>query len=101
MRGLAPGWQVLRAESPDVAILAAAGRGNHDGEPVQSSLAEFFAQQASWLAPRRLVLSHHDDWLPGFAGAVDVAPIRAALARRAPDTELCELGYASGFTPFA
>jgi hypothetical protein len=30
-----------------------------------------------------------------------VGPIREALARRAPDTELCELGYASGFTPFA
>jgi hypothetical protein len=92
---------VLAAESPDVAILAAAGRGNHDGEPVQGSLAEFVAEEASWLAPRRLVLSHHDAWLPAFVGAVDVGPIREALARRAPATELCELGYASGFRPFA
>jgi Beta-lactamase superfamily domain len=91
---------VLAAESPDVAILAAAGRANHDGEPVQGSLAEFVAEEASWLTPRRVVLSHHDAWLPGFADAVDVGPIREALARRAPGTELCELGYASGFTIF-
>jgi hypothetical protein len=67
---------------------------------VQGSLADFVAEEASWLGPRRLVLSHHDDWLPGFAGAVDVAPIREALARRSPDTELCELDYASGFKLF-
>ena len=46
------------------------------------------------------MLSHHDAWLPGFADAVDVGPIREALARQAPGTELCELGYASGFEPF-
>ncbi len=68
---------------------------------MQGSLAEFVAEEASWLAPRRLVLSHHDAWLPGFADAVEVGPIREALARRAPGTELCELGYASAFEPFA
>ena len=47
---------------PDVAILAAAGRGNIDGEPIQGSLAEFVARQAVAraaargrpVAPRRL-----------------------------------------------
>ena len=28
--------------------------------------------------PRRLLLSHHDDWLPGFSVATDMAPLRAA-----------------------
>lgn len=91
---------LLAAESPDVAVLAAAGRANRDGEPVQGSLAEFVAEETSSLRPRRLVLSHHDAWLPGFASAVDVGPIREAVARAAPDTELCELGYASGFRLF-
>jgi len=81
---------------PDVAILAAAGRGNVDGEPVQGSLATFVGREAELLQPARLVLCHHDDWLPGFSVATDLAPIRAELARRAPATELVELGYLDG-----
>jgi L-ascorbate metabolism protein UlaG (beta-lactamase superfamily) len=78
---------------PDVAILAAAGRGNIDGEPIQGSLADFVAREAELLGPRRVVLSHHDDWLPGFSVATDVGPIRDALGKVAPDVELVELGY--------
>ena len=67
-----------------------------DGEPVQGSLAEFVAHEAELLRPARLVLCHHDDWLPGFSVATDLAPIRAELGRRAPATELVELGYLDG-----
>ena len=88
---------ILRDLRPDVAILAAAGRGNLDGEPIQGSLAEFVAAEARLLRPRRVVLAHHDDWLPGFTnGDLDAAPIRAELARALPGTELLELGYQSG-----
>jgi len=90
---------VLRDLRPDVAILAAAGRGNVDGEPIQGSLAQFVGREAALLQPRRVVLSHHDDWLPGFtSGDLDVAPVRAELARALPSTELLELGYC-GATP--
>jgi L-ascorbate metabolism protein UlaG (beta-lactamase superfamily) len=93
---------VLRELRPDVAILAAAGRGNVDGEPIQGSLARFVAREATLLQPRRVVLSHHDDWLPGFtSGDLDVAPIRAELAAATPRSELCELGYQSGTAVFA
>jgi L-ascorbate metabolism protein UlaG (beta-lactamase superfamily) len=84
---------VLGALEPDVAILAAAGRGNVDGEPVQGSLAGFVADEARLLGARRVILSHHDNWLPGFAGAADVSAIRASFAERAPDVELLEPGY--------
>jgi L-ascorbate metabolism protein UlaG (beta-lactamase superfamily) len=85
---------VLRGLRPDVAILAAAGRGNVDGEPIQGSLGQFVARQATLLQPRRVVLSHHDDWLPGFtSGDLDVAPVRAELGRAVPAAELLELGY--------
>jgi L-ascorbate metabolism protein UlaG (beta-lactamase superfamily) len=84
---------ILRDIRPDVAILAAAGRGNIDGEPIQGSLAQFVARQVDLLRPRRVVLSHHDDWLPGFSRAVEVAPIRAEMARQTPRTELLEMGY--------
>jgi L-ascorbate metabolism protein UlaG (beta-lactamase superfamily) len=86
---------------PDVAILAAAGRGNVDGEPVQGSLAEFVARQAWLVKPRKVVLSHHDDWLPGFSVATDVEPIREHLSRWVPKAELAELGYLDGYDLFA
>jgi L-ascorbate metabolism protein UlaG (beta-lactamase superfamily) len=87
---------ILHSLRPDVAILAAAGRGNIDGEPIQGSLAQFVARQADLLRPRRLILCHHDDWLPGFSIDTDVTPIRDELARVVPGTELLELGYLDG-----
>jgi L-ascorbate metabolism protein UlaG (beta-lactamase superfamily) len=86
---------------PDVAILAAAGRGNVDGEPIQGSLAMFVAQQAALLRPKRVVLSHHDDWLPGFSAKTDTASIRTELERRVPRCELAEPGYLDGYELFA
>jgi L-ascorbate metabolism protein UlaG (beta-lactamase superfamily) len=92
---------ILRNLRPDVAILAAAGRGNIDGEPIQGSLAQFVARQADLLRPRRVVLSHHDNWLPGFSRAIEIVPIRAELARWAPRTELIEMGYLQAYPIFA
>ena len=73
---------------PDVAILAAAGRGNIDGEPTQGTLAQYTSRQAELLNPKRVVLAHHDDWLPGFSIPTDIEPIRAELATACPDAEL-------------
>jgi L-ascorbate metabolism protein UlaG (beta-lactamase superfamily) len=87
---------ILRDLRPDVAIVAAAGRGNVDGEPIQGSLAQFVAREVGLLQPRRVVLSHHDNWLPGFSVDTDVRPIRDELARAAPGTELIDLGYTDG-----
>jgi L-ascorbate metabolism protein UlaG (beta-lactamase superfamily) len=84
---------ILKNLRPDVAILAAAGRGNIDGEPIQGSLAQFVARQADLIRPKQVILSHHDNWLPGFSGAADVKPIRAELSRFAPRTQLVEMGY--------
>jgi hypothetical protein len=84
---------VLRDLRPDVALLAAAGRGNIDGEPIQGNHAEFVAREADLLRPRRIVLSHHDDWMPPVTRPTDVTPIRAELARQAPQTELVEMSY--------
>jgi L-ascorbate metabolism protein UlaG (beta-lactamase superfamily) len=84
---------ILAGLQPDVAILAAAGRANVDGEPMQGSLARFVADEAVMLGARRVVLAHHDNWLPGFSGSPDLGPIRAALQERAPDSELLEPGY--------
>ncbi len=51
----------LRDLRPDAAMLAPAGRGNIDGEPIQGTLAHFVAREVDLLRPRRIVLGHHDD----------------------------------------
>jgi L-ascorbate metabolism protein UlaG (beta-lactamase superfamily) len=86
---------VVETLRPDVAIVAAAGRANIDGEPIQGSLAGFVASQVALLRPSSVILSHHDNWLPGFSVPTDVDPIRAAIAAVAPDTALVELDYVS------
>ena len=91
---------ILRDRRPDVAIVAAAGRGNIDGEPIQGSLAQFVARQADMLRPRQVILSHHDNWLPGFSKAIDIAPIREELSRWAPGVELLEMGYMEAYPIF-
>jgi hypothetical protein len=92
---------VLPTLQSDVAILAAAGRGNVAGEPVQGSLAQFVAQEVAALRPRRVILGHHDDWLPGVSTAVNTAPIRSAIAEACPMAELAEMGYCAAFDVFA
>ncbi|MET0325625.1 MAG: MBL fold metallo-hydrolase [Ilumatobacteraceae bacterium] len=92
---------ILDGVHPDVAILAAAGRGNVDGEPVQGSLADFVGRQVAAVRPRRLLLSHHDDWLPGFSVPTEMAPLRAAIAAASPSTQLVEPGYLAASDLFA
>lgn len=89
---------VLRDLRPDVAILAAAGRGNIDGEPIQGSLAHFVAREADLLRPRTIILGHHDNWMPPITpkGGTDVAPIRDELSRVVPHAVLLEPGYMAG-----
>jgi hypothetical protein len=57
-------------------------------------------QPAKLLQPRRLLLGHHDDWMPpatvGMNTPEAIAPIRAELADVVPQTELVEVGYLAG-----
>ena len=81
---------VIDGLRPDAAILAVAGRGNIDGEPIQGSLADFVGGQASLLRPRRVIYCHHDDWMPGVTrGRQDTAGVTRRiheLAGAAVDT---------------
>lgn len=74
----------------DLAILAAAGRGNIDGEPIQGSVEQFIVRECELLRPRQVILSHHDN----FAGAegapdlTDLTPVHEELARVLPRLEV-------------
>jgi L-ascorbate metabolism protein UlaG (beta-lactamase superfamily) len=91
---------LLRGLRPDVALLAATGRGNADGEPVQGTLADFVASEVELLRPATVVLCHHDDWMPPLTRPVEVPPIRHALAQRAPGARLIEMDYLAGYSLF-
>lgn len=89
---------VLGQLRPTVAILAAAGRGNIDGEPIQGTLAQFVGIEAKLLQPKTIILGHHDNWMPPSTreGGTDVGPIREELRAVAPASSLIETGYLEG-----
>ena len=88
---------ILRDLRPDAALLAAAGRGNIDGEPIQGTLAQFVAREADLLSPQRIVLGHHDDWNPPVSSPTDMEPIERELSRQAPSVELVQMDYLEGY----
>jgi hypothetical protein len=87
---------IMSELKPDVAILAAAGRGNIDGEPIQGSLAQFVAQQVELLHPKSVIFGHHDDWMPGFSIPVNTTPIIAEIKKLPIDVEVLEPDYLEG-----
>ncbi len=90
-------WEgVMETIQPDVAILAAAGRGNIDGEPIQGSLAQFVARQVELLKPKTVVFGHHDNWMPGFSIPVNTEPIVREISQVDPTVEVLEPGYLAG-----
>jgi len=92
---------VLRDLRADVAILAAAGRANVDGEPVQGTLAGFIAEEAALLHARTVLIGHHDDWMPPVTrDTTDISAIRAALADTPLGPRLLEPGYSAGTVLF-
>ena len=83
---------------PDVALLAAVGRPNRDGEPHQGSLVDFVADEVALLRAGRVALCHHDAWLPPVTTALPVEPFATELRRRELPAELLELDYLEGRT---
>jgi L-ascorbate metabolism protein UlaG (beta-lactamase superfamily) len=94
---------IYGALRPNVALLAAAGRGNIDGEPIQGSIEDFVAGELELLRPRQVALNHHDN----FTGAVDrpdvtdISPIRERLAAARPELALTEMGLGERIALFA
>ena len=85
---------VLAGIRADAAILAASGRANVDGEPIQGSMAQFIAMEAKTLGARKVVLGHQDNWMPPVTRAeFDMAPVRAQLTAEASGATLLEASY--------
>lgn len=85
---------VLRDIRADAAILAAAGRANVDGEPIQGSMAQFIAMETELLGAKTLLIGHHDDWMPPVTSPdFDMGAVEAELGRRVPVARLLTPGY--------
>jgi len=85
---------VLSQLRVDSAILAASGRANVDGEPIQGSMAGFIAMEAKLLGARKVVLGHHDNWMPPVTRTdFDMGAVRTQLATEAPGAQLVEAAY--------
>jgi L-ascorbate metabolism protein UlaG (beta-lactamase superfamily) len=85
---------VLAGIRADAAVLAASGRANVDGEPIQGSMAQFLAMEANALGAGKVVLGHHDNWMPPVTRAeFDMAPVQAQLTAEAPGATLLEASY--------
>jgi hypothetical protein len=86
---------VVQNMRPDVAIVAMAGRPNIDGEPIQGSLAQFVGRMSDMLRAPRIVLGHHDDWMPpmthDMTGPDSLAPVKNEINHVAPRSELLDI----------
>jgi L-ascorbate metabolism protein UlaG (beta-lactamase superfamily) len=92
---------ILGSIRPDIALLAAAGRGNVNGEPMQGSLAGFIGTEVEMLRPRKVALCHHDNWMPPFTFPTDVEPVKHELARVASGVEFIEMPYLAAYAIFS
>jgi L-ascorbate metabolism protein UlaG (beta-lactamase superfamily) len=77
----------------DVAIVAAAGRPNVDGDAYQGSMAGYIGDQVERLRPRQVVYCHHDNWMPPMTRDTDVGPITAHLKERHSRVDVLDLPY--------
>lgn len=89
---------LLERLRPDVALLAAVGRPNWDGDPYQGRLTAFVADEVAMLQAPKVALCHHDDWMPPFSGELPTEPFAAELAGRGLPAELLTMGYLEGRT---
>ena len=96
-------WTGLYAHlHPDVALLAAAGRGNIDGEPIQGAVEDFIVREVELLRPGRVILGHHDNF-SGAEGApdlTDLGPVEEMLARVTPRVEVVPMELGGRVTLF-
>ena len=87
-------WSGIIADlRPDLAILAASGRPNINGEPYQGSLAHFLLAEVELLRPHRIVFSHHDALMPPLLTETDTGEAAAVLAAEANYAPLLTLPY--------
>ena len=85
---------IIRELDPDVALLAAAGRGNIDGEPVQGSGIDFLMDEIALLDPASVILGHYDDFAgSGNPALDDLEPVKQALTTSNLRADIVEMEF--------
>jgi L-ascorbate metabolism protein UlaG (beta-lactamase superfamily) len=84
---------IVRDLRADVAIIAASGRPNVNGEPHQGSLAQFMISEVEMIRPSTVVFSHHDALMPPVMPATDTAEAASRIGNDANYASLLTLTY--------
>jgi len=84
---------IVRNLRPNVALLAASGRPNVDGEPYQGSLARFILDEVEMLRPDEVIFSHHDALMPPVLTETDTDEAESLLRDHASYASLTTLDY--------
>ncbi len=84
---------VVRDLRADVAILAASGRPNVNGEPYQGSLAQFMVSEVEMIRPSTVIFSHHDALMPPVTPATDTEEAANAITQFASYSSVLSLSY--------
>ena len=82
---------ILETMRADVAILAASGRPNLDGEPWMGTLNNFLLYEARAMQARRVILCHHDAWMGEAFPRISIAPVVEAFAQHMPGCQAMEM----------
>ena len=80
---VAESWEEAARTPADLALLAAAAgfsTPNIDGEPQHDGVVPFVTGMTRILRPGRVILNHHDDWLPPVTFHLDEAQFAEPLA---------------------
>jgi L-ascorbate metabolism protein UlaG (beta-lactamase superfamily) len=84
---------IVRDLRADVAIIAASGRPNVDGEPYQGSLAQFMLGEVEMIRPNTVVFSHHDALMPPVMPATDTEEAAKKIANEANYASVLTMRY--------
>ena len=85
---------VVKELDPDGALLAAAGRGNTNGEPIQGSGIDFLIDEITLLDPTSVILGHYDDFAgSGNPALDDLEPVKHALRKTSLRANLIEMDF--------
>ena len=68
--------------------------------PFRVAEAKVREAEAELVRPRKVVLCHHDNWMPPLTSPTDVEPIKREIARRAADVEFVEMPYLTAYPIF-
>ena len=81
-------------------IAGADGPPPRHGSPFYGSLVDFISAEVKALQCGRLIPTHHDNYIPGFATQANLPRLKAGILAKCPDVEFVYPDYKPEFVLF-